>query len=144
MKALVYRGPTKKALEERPKPDITAPTDAIVRITKTTICGTDLHILKGDVPTCQPGRILGHEGVGIIDTVGPAVTGFKPGDRVLISCISSCGKCEFCRKPMYSHCTTGGWILGNKIDGTQAEFVRIPYADTSSIRFPMAPTKRRW
>ena len=136
MKALVYRGPTKKALEERPKPDITAPTDAIVRITKTTICGTDLHILKGDVPTCQPGRILGHEGVGIIDTVGPAVTGFKRGDRVLISCISSCGKCEFCRKLMYSHCTTGGWILGNKIDGTQAEFVRIPYADTSLYPIP--------
>ena len=136
MKALVYRGPTKKALEERPKPDITAPTDAIVRITKTTICGTDLHILKGDVPTCQPGRILGHEGVGIIDTAGPAVTAFKPGDRVLISCISSCGKCEFCRKLMYSHCTTGGWILGNKIDGTQAEFVRIPYADTSLYPIP--------
>ena len=136
MKALVYRGPTKKALEERPKPDITEPTDAIVRITKTTICGTDLHILKGDVPTCQPGRILGHEGVGIIDTAGPAVTGFKRGDRVLISCISSCGKCEFCRKLMYSHCTTGGWILGNKIDGTQAEFVRIPYADTSLYPIP--------
>jgi alcohol dehydrogenase len=136
MKALVYRGPTKKALEECPKPDITAPTDAIVRITKTTICGTDLHILKGDVPTCQPGRILGHEGVGIIDTAGPAVTGFKRGDHVLISCISSCGKCEFCRKLMYSHCTTGGWILGNKIDGTQAEFVRIPYADTSLYPIP--------
>ena len=136
MKALVYLGATKKALEERPKPDITAPTDAIVRITKTTICGTDLHILKGDVPTCQPGRILGHEGVGIIDTAGPAVTAFKPGDRVLISCISSCGKCEFCRKLMYSHCTTGGWILGNKIDGTQAEFVRIPYADTSLYPIP--------
>ena len=136
MKALVYLGATKKALEERPKPDITAPTDAIVRITKTTICGTDLHILKGDVPTCQPGRILGHEGVGIIDTVGPAVTAFKPGDRVLISCISACGKCEYCRKQMYSHCTTGGWILGNKIDGTQAEFVRIPYADTSLYPIP--------
>jgi alcohol dehydrogenase len=136
MKALVYRGPTKKALEERLKPDITAPTDAIVRITKTTICGTDLHILKGDVPTCRPGRILGHEGVGIIDTAGPAVTGFKRGDHVLISCISSCGKCEFCRKLMYSHCTTGGWILGNKIDGTQAEFVRIPYADTSLYPIP--------
>ena len=136
MKALVYLGATKKALEERPKPAITAPTDAIVRITRTTICGTDLHILKGDVPSCQPGRVLGHEGVGIIDTAGPAVTAFKPGDRVLISCISSCGKCEFCRKLMYSHCTTGGWILGNKIDGTQAEFVRIPYADTSLYPIP--------
>ena len=136
MKALVYLGPAKKALEQRAKPDIAAPTDAIVKITRTTICGTDLHILKGDVPTCQPGRILGHEGVGIIDKVGPAVTAFKPGDRVLISCISACGKCEYCRKLMYSHCTTGGWILGNKIDGTQAEFVRIPYADTSLYPIP--------
>ena len=136
MKALVYLGPAKKALEERPKPDIQAPTDAIVKITKTTICGTDLHILKGDVPSCQPGRILGHEGVGIIDKAGPAVASFKPGDRVLISCISSCGKCVYCRKLMYSHCTTGGWILGNKIDGTQAEFVRIPYADTSLYPIP--------
>jgi alcohol dehydrogenase len=115
---------------------IMAPTDAVVRMTKTTICGTDLHILKGDVPTCQPGRILGHEGVGIVDKVGPAVTAFKPGDHVLISCISACGKCEYCRKLMYSHCITGGWILGNKIDGTQAEFVRIPYADTSLYPIP--------
>src|SRR5580658_4342600 len=136
MKALVYLGPGKKALEERPKPDIGAPTDAIVKITKTTICGTDLHILKGDVPSCQPGRILGHEGVGTIEKVGAAVTTFKPGDRVLISCISACGKCAYCRKLMYSHCTTGGWILGNTIDGTQAEFVRIPYAETSLYHFP--------
>jgi alcohol dehydrogenase len=136
MKAFVYLGPAKKAVEERPKPDITAPTDAIVKITKTTICGTDLHILKGDVPTCQPGRILGHEGVGIIDKVGSAVTAFKAGDRVLISCISACGKCEYCRRLMYSHCTTGGWILGNTIDGTQAEFVRIPYADNSLYPIP--------
>jgi alcohol dehydrogenase len=136
MKALVYQGPGKKALEERQKPEIKSPTDAIVRITKTTICGTDLHILKGDVPTCQPGRILGHEGVGVIDTVGVAVTAFKPGDRVLISCITACGKCVYCRKQMYSHCTTGGWILGNSIDGTQAEFVRIPHADTSLYRIP--------
>jgi len=105
-------------------------------MTKTTICGTDLHILKGDVPTCQPGRILGHEGIGVLDTVGPAVTTFKAGDRVLISCISACGKCAYCRKLMYSHCTTGGWILGNTIDGTQAEFVRIPYADTSLYPMP--------
>jgi len=102
MKALVYLGPSKKTVEERPKPEITAPTDAIVKITKTTICGTDLHILKGDVPTCQPGRILGHEGVGIIENAGPGVTSFKSGDRVLISCISSCGKCTYCRKLMYS------------------------------------------
>src|SRR5664280_1516529 len=111
MKALVYQGPGKKALEDRPKPVITAPTDATVKITKTTICGTDLHILKGDVPTCKPGCILGHEGVGIVDRVGPAVTAFKVGDHVLISCVSACGKCEYCRKQMYSHCTTGGLSL---------------------------------
>src|ERR1700733_831704 len=136
MKAFVYGGPGKKALQQRPKPDIIAPTDAIVKIVKTTICGTDLHILKGDVPTCQPGRILGHEGVGVVDKVGPAVTAFKPGDRVLISCISACGKCVYCRKMMFSHCIAGGWILGNSIDGTQAEFVRIPFADTSLYRVP--------
>jgi alcohol dehydrogenase len=136
MKALVYRRPGKKALEDRPKPEIGAPTDAIVKVTKTTICGTDLHILKGDVPSCEPDRILGHEGVGIIEKVGAAVTTFKPGDHVLISCISACGKCAYCRKLMYSHCTTGGWILGNTIDGTQAEYVRIPYADTSLYHIP--------
>ncbi|MFM0649589.1 zinc-dependent alcohol dehydrogenase family protein [Paraburkholderia bryophila] len=136
MKALVYLGPGKKAVEERPKPVIEAATDAIVRISKTTICGTDLHILKGDVETCQPGRVLGHEGTGVIDEVGAGVTTFKPGERVLISCISACGKCEYCRKQMYSHCVSGGWILGNKIDGTQAEFVRIPHADTSLYRIP--------
>jgi alcohol dehydrogenase len=136
MKALVYLGPAKKALEERAKPQIAAPADAIVKITKTTICGTDLHILKGDVPTCQPGRILGHEGVGVVDQTGSAVTAFKPGDRVLISCISACGKCVYCRKLMFSHCTAGGWILGNSIDGTQAEFVRIPHADTSLYPIP--------
>jgi len=136
MKALVYRGPGQKAVEERPMPRLEAPTDAIVKISKTTICGTDLHILKGDVATCAPGRILGHEGVGVVESVGPAVTAFKKGDHVLISCISSCGKCEYCRRGMYSHCTTGGWILGNTIDGTQAEYVRIPHADTSLYPIP--------
>lgn len=136
MKALVYRGPGLKALEERPKLEIQAPGDAIVKIVKTTICGTDLHIVKGDVPTCTQGRILGHEGVGIVDTVGAGVTTFKPGDRVLISCISACGKCDYCRRGMYSHCTTGGWILGNEIDGTQAEYVRTPHADTSLYPIP--------
>jgi alcohol dehydrogenase len=128
MKALVYNGPGRKAVEERPKPEITAPTDAIVKLLKTTICGTDLHILKGDVPTCNPGRVLGHEGVGVIDRVGGAVTAFKPGDHVIISCISSCGTCDYCRRGMYSHCTNGGWILGNRIDGTQAEYVRTSAA----------------
>lgn len=136
MKALVYRGPSQKVLEDRPRPALQAPGDAIVRVTKTTICGTDLHILKGDVPTCAPGRILGHEGVGVIEDVGSGVTAFRPGDRVLISCISSCGKCEYCRRGMYSHCTSGGWILGNEIDGTQAEYVRIPHADTSLYPIP--------
>jgi alcohol dehydrogenase len=136
MKALIYLGPGNKRIEDRPKPELKAPTDAIVKMTKTTICGTDLHILKGDVPTCAPGRILGHEGVGVIDTVGTGVTTFKPGDRVLISCISSCGKCEYCRRGMYSHCVTGGWILGNEIDGTQAEYVRTPHADTSLYPIP--------
>ena len=136
MKALVYSGPGKKSIENRPKPEIQAPGDAIVKIVKTTICGTDLHILKGDVATCAAGRILGHEGVGVIDSVGAGVTAFKPGDRVLISCISSCGKCEYCRKGLFSHCTTGGWILGNEIDGTQAEYVRTPHADTSLYRIP--------
>lgn len=136
MKALVYGGPGKKAVEERPKPEIEENSDAIVRIIKTTICGTDLHILKGDVPTCKPGRILGHEGVGVVEKVGNGVTSIKPGDHVLISCITSCGKCDYCRKGMYSHCTTGGWILGNKINGTQAEYVRIPHADTSLYKIP--------
>jgi len=136
MKALVYHGPGKKALEDRPKPEIAAPTDAIVKIVKTTICGTDLHILKGDLPTCAPGRILGHEGIGVIEKVGAAVTGFRAGDRVIVSCVSSCGKCDYCRRGMYSHCVNGGWILGNKIDGAQAEYVRIPFADTSLYHIP--------
>jgi alcohol dehydrogenase len=136
MKAFVYNGPGKFALEERPMPVIDAATDVIVKVSKTTICGTDLHILKGDVPSCVPGRVLGHEGVGVVDQVGAGVTAFKVGDRVLISCISSCGKCTYCRKLMYSHCTSGGWILGNKIDGTQAEYVRIPFADTSLYLVP--------
>ncbi|MEI9991833.1 MAG: zinc-dependent alcohol dehydrogenase family protein [Rhizomicrobium sp.] len=136
MKALVYHGPGQKAVEERSMPRIENPSDAIVKVTRTTICGTDLHILKGDVATCAPGRILGHEGVGIVESVGAGVTAFKKGDHVLISCISACGKCEYCRRGMYSHCTTGGWILGNTIDGTQAEYVRTPHADTSLYRIP--------
>ena len=136
MKALVYQGPGQKRLEERPKPGITDPGDAIVRVTRTTLCGTDLHILKGDVATCAPGRILGHEGVGIVDSVGAGVGAFEAGDRVLISCITSCGRCPSCRIGMFSHCATGGWILGNSIDGTQAEFVRIPHADTSLYPIP--------
>lgn len=136
MKGLVYRGPGLKALEDVPNPRIEAPTDAIVRITSTTICGSDLHILKGDVPTVQPGTVLGHEGVGIIEEVGDAVQSFKKGDHVLISCISACGKCDFCRRSMYSHCVNAGWVLGHTLHGTQAEFVRIPFAETSLHRIP--------
>ena len=136
MKALVFHGPNSLALEDRPKPTIIQPTDAIVRITTTTICGTDLHILKGDVPTITDGRILGHEGVGIIEEVGTNVLGFHKGDRVLISLITSCGRCSFCKKAMYSHCLSGGWRLGNSIDGTQAEYVRIPVADTGLYLLP--------
>ena len=131
MTALVYGGPGKRSLEQRARPEIRVPTDAIVRMVETSICGTDLHILKGDVLTCNPGRILGHEGVGIVEEIGAAVTTLRVGERVLISCITSCGKCVYCRRLMFSHCTTGGWILGNIIDGTQAAFVRIPHADTS-------------
>jgi alcohol dehydrogenase len=138
MQALVYRGPGKFALEDKPKPTLGAATDAIVRVTKTTICGTDLHILKGDLSAVTPGRILGHEGVGVVDQIGAGVGGFKIGDHVLISCISSCGRCENCKKGMYSHCRNeGGWILGNLIDGTQAEYVRIPFADNSLYPIPV-------
>lgn len=136
MKALVYHGPGNRAYEEKPKPKIQEPTDAIVKITKTTICGTDLHIMKGDVPAVKDGTTLGHEGVGIIEEVGDGVSNFKKGDPVLISCITACGKCDNCKKQMYSHCENGGWILGHLIDGTQAEYVRIPHADTSLYHIP--------
>ena len=136
MHALVYGGPGMRTWQAMPRPVVRDPGDAIVRITTSTICGTDLHIMKGDVPTVTPGRILGHEGVGVIEAVGPQVSSFRKGDRVLISCISACGTCEPCRKGMYSHCRTGGWILGNTIDGTQAEFVRTPHAETSLYPLP--------
>ncbi|KAJ3946144.1 uncharacterized protein N0V96_004502 [Colletotrichum fioriniae] len=136
MKALVYDGSNSVSLKDKPLPTISKPTDVIVKVTKTTICGTDLHIRKGDVATCQPGTTLGHEGVGIIHSAGASVTRFKEGDRVLISCISSCATCEYCRRGMYSHCTSGGWILGNTIDGTQAEYVRIPHAESSLHPIP--------
>jgi alcohol dehydrogenase len=136
MKALVYRGPEKKQLEDMPKPLLCEATDAVVQMTQTTICGTDLHILKGGLPAVAAGRILGHEGIGVIDEAGTGVSHFRKGDRVLISCITACGKCEYCRRGMPSHCEHGGWILGNTIDGTQAEFVRIPFADTSLYLIP--------
>ncbi|AUH67224.1 MULTISPECIES: zinc-dependent alcohol dehydrogenase family protein [Gordonia] len=142
MKALVYHGPGNKSWDDVPEPRIQAPTDVIVKIDATTICGTDLHILKGDVPAVTPGRILGHEGVGTITEVGAAVTTLSVGDQVIISCISACGKCAYCKQGVFSHClgdegTSGiGWIFGHLIDGTQAEYVRVPYAETSVYRLP--------
>ena len=142
MKALVYGGPGKKSWTEVPNPVIKSPTDVIVQVDTTTICGSDLHILKGDVPAVTVGRILGHEGVGKIPEVGSSVTAFKVGDRVIISCIKSCGSCSNCKTGLYSHClgdegASGiGWIFGHLIDGTQAEFVRVPYADNSLYKLP--------
>jgi alcohol dehydrogenase len=136
MKALVYHGPGKRAWEDKPRPAIQHPGDAIVRITTSTICGTDLHILKGDLPSVTDGRILGHEGIGIVEQVGTGVSEFRSGDKVIVSCVTACLKCDFCRKGMYSHCRHGGWILGNTIDGTQAEYARIPQADGSLYSFP--------
>jgi alcohol dehydrogenase len=137
MRALVYHGPGKRAWEEVPEPEIFDEGDAIVRVDATTICGTDLHILAGDVPEVRPGRILGHEAVGTVDEVGDNVHRLAPGDRVLVSCISGCGTCRFCREGRYGQCAEGGgWVLGHRIDGTQAEYVRVPYADTSTYRVP--------
>lgn len=136
MKALVYQGPGKKDWVEKPKPTVQEATDVIVRITKTTICGSDLHILKGDVPSVAEGRTLGHEGVGIVEEVGGAVRNFRQGDAVLISCITSCGSCPNCKRQLYSHCDDGGWQLGNTIDGTQAEYVRIRHGDNSLYPIP--------
>jgi alcohol dehydrogenase len=137
MEALVYHGPGERAWESVPDPVIQAPTDAVVRIDAATICGTDLHILKGDVPEVLPGTILGHEAVGTIEEVGSAVTSFTAGDRVLLSCITACGRCRFCKEAHYGLCTGGGgWILGHLIDGVQAEYARIPFVDTSAYLVP--------
>ena len=143
MHALVYHGPGQKAWEEVPKPTIQDDTDAIVRVDAVTICGTDLHILKGDVPAVTDGRILGHEAVGTVEQVGAGVKNVKPGDRVLVSCITACGACRFCREGSYGQCLGGGgWILGHKIDGTQAEYVRVPFADTSTYPGPRRRDRR--
>src|ERR1700729_649955 len=137
MRALVYHGPGMKAWEDVPMPEITADTDAIVRVEATTICGTDLHILKGDLPLVPPGRILGHEAVGTVESVGSGVHRVKAGDRVLVSCVSACGACRFCREGHSGQCLGGGgWILGYLIDGTQAEYVRVPFADNSTYKVP--------
>ena len=137
MRALVYHGPGRKTWEEVPKPGIVADTDAIVRVDAVTICGTDLHILKGDVPAVTDGRILGHEAVGTVEAIGSGVKTVRAGDRVLVSCISACGTCRFCREGHAGQCLGGGgWILGHKIDGTQAEYVRVPFADASTYPVP--------
>ncbi len=137
MKALVYHGPGERAWESVPDPAIEEPTDVVVKIDSTTICGTDLHILKGDVPEVQPGTILGHEAVGTVVETGAAVTTVAEGDRVLVSCITSCGRCRFCKEAKYGLCTGGGgWIFGHLIDGVQAEYARVPFADTSVYKLP--------
>lgn len=149
MKALVYDGPGRKAWRDVSPPRIQRPTDAIVRIETTTICGTDLHILKGDVPAVQPGRVLGHEGVGVVTEVGPSVTTLAVGDRVIVSCIKSCGRCAFCKQGIYAHCLGDegavgiGWIFGHLIDGTQAELVRVPYAENSLHEVPPGVTDQQ-
>ena len=133
MKALVFDGPGRRTWADVPDPAVREPGDAVVRVDAVTICGTDLHILKGDVPTVEPGRVLGHEAVGTVVEVGPGVSAVAAGDRVLISCITSCGRCEYCRRGQYGQCLGGGgWILGHRIDGTQAQYVRVPFADTST------------
>ncbi len=142
MKALVYKGPGNKSWEEVPNPTIQKSTDVIVKMVATTICGTDLHILKGDVPEVEVGRILGHEGIGVITEVGDAVTQLEVGDKVILSCVSSCGRCSYCRQGLYSHCLDPeglagiGWIFGYMIDGTQAEYVRVPFAENSVYKMP--------
>jgi alcohol dehydrogenase len=137
MKALVYHGPGERAWESVPDATTTEPTDVVVRIDSTTICGTDLHILKGDVPEVQPGTVLGHEAVGTVVEAGSAVSTVGEGDRVLVSCITSCGRCRFCKEAKYGLCTGGGgWIFGHLIDGLQAEYARVPFADTSVYKVP--------
>lgn len=137
MKALVYHGPDQRSWDTVPDPGIKDPGDAVVRIDSSTICGTDLHILKGDVPTCEPGTVLGHEAVGTIEEVGSGVGSFAVGDRVLVSCITSCGRCRYCREGRYGQCLGGGgWIFGHRIDGLQAEYARVPFADNSVHRVP--------
>lgn len=136
MKGLVYNGPGKIELKEIPKPGIEKPTDALIKILKTTICGTDLGILHGKTPSVKPGTTLGHEGIGVVEEVGSAIRNFRKGDHVIISCITACGTCDYCKKQMYAHCEDGGWILGNLINGTQAEYTRIPHADNSLYAAP--------
>src|SRR5689334_23382627 len=137
MKALVYGGPQQKSWTEVPDPEITDPRDAIIQVDAVTICGTDLHILGGDVPAVTPGRVLGHEAVGTVVEVGSGVSGLKPGDRVLASCVSACGVCRFCREGRYGQCLGGGgWILGHLVDGVQAEYARLPFAELSTYKLP--------
>ena len=137
MKALIYQGAGKKTLADHPTPTITDSTDALVKVKKTTICGTDLHILKGDVATCAPGRILGHEGIGVVDKVGPGVTEFQPGDKVIISCITACGKCEYCRRGMYSIVARVGGFLEIELMAHKLNMSAYLMLIQVSIKFPM-------
>ncbi|KAK4554468.1 hypothetical protein LTR86_008322 [Recurvomyces mirabilis] len=142
MKALTYDGPGKIKVVDKPTPTVTNPADAVVKLLRTTICGTDLHIIKGDVPTAPAGRTLGHEGIGLVHDIGPEVKSLKKGDRVLIACITSCATCSFCKRSMNDQCKNGGWTLGNTGDGTQAEYVRIPYADANLYHVPKGVDER--
>ena len=136
MKAVVYHGPGKISLDEVPVPQIIEPDDAILKVTTSTICGTDIHIQSGGVPAVKPGTIIGHEFCGEIVEVGPSVHGFEVGDKVAVSCVTQCGECYYCLKQEYSHCTTGSWIFGHLIDGCQAEFVRVPHANMGLHKIP--------
>ncbi len=136
MKAFVYHGPEKMSLDQVPKPTIIKPTDAIVKVTTSTICGTDKHIRHGGMPEVEPGRIIGHEFCGIVEEVGSSVNKFKKGDKVAVSCVTQCMDCYYCRRGMYSQCTTGSWIYGYMIDGCQADYVRVPYADSGMYIIP--------
>jgi alcohol dehydrogenase len=136
MKALVYDGPGKYEYREHPDPTLQADTDILMRITRSTICGTDSHIIKGGVPTCQPGTVLGHEATGVVTEVGSSVKNVAPGDRILAVCVSACGYCRFCTSRLYGQCLNGGWALGHTIDGVQAEYARIPFAKNSVYKIP--------
>ncbi|MCD2191482.1 alcohol dehydrogenase catalytic domain-containing protein [Actinomycetospora soli] len=138
MKGLVYDGPKQFAYKDQPDPELRDDTDLLLRVTHSTICGTDAHIVAGGVPTCQPGTILGHEATGIVEEVGASVTNVAVGDRVLATCVSACGYCRFCTAGMYGQCLTGGWILGHTVNGLQAEYARIPYARNSIYKIPEA------
>lgn len=140
MKALVHDGNGTIAIKERPKPEPVEPGDAIVRVTLSTICTSDLHIIHGAVPRALPNTVLGHEFVGVIEQVGENVTNLAPGDRVAVSCETFCGECFYCKRGWVNNCAQGGWELGCRLDGCQAEFVRVPYAEHTCSIIPDSVT----